>query len=61
MSMSKISPKNLASAHVWATGRVGTGPKIRTEDDQQGYAGKINLVLLEWLDNLLVSKSTAIL
>jgi hypothetical protein len=61
MSMSKISPKNLASAHVWAAGREGTGPKIRTEDDQRSYAGPINLVLLEWLDNLLVSKSTAIL
>jgi hypothetical protein len=61
--MSKISPKNLASAHVWAAGRVGTGTKIiRTEDDQRGYAGKINFVLLlEWLDNLLVSKSTAVL
>jgi hypothetical protein len=59
--MSKISPKNLASAHVWAEGREGTGPKIKTEDDQRGYTWKINLVLLEWLDNLLISKSTAIL
>jgi hypothetical protein len=33
MSMSKIPPKNLASAHVWVTGRVGTGPKIRTEEE----------------------------
>jgi hypothetical protein len=43
--MSKISPKNLASAHVWAAGREGTGPKVRTEDDQRSYAGQINLVL----------------
>jgi hypothetical protein len=59
--MSKISPKNLASAQVWAAGRVGTGPKIRTEEDRQGCARKINFALLEWLDNLLVSKITAIL
>jgi hypothetical protein len=59
--MLKISPKNLASAHIWAAGRVGTGPKIGTEEDQRGCAGKINFVLLECHDNLLLSKSTAIL
>jgi hypothetical protein len=50
--MSKIPPKNLASAHAWAAGRVGTGPTIRTEEDRRGYVGKINLVLLERLNNL---------
>jgi hypothetical protein len=36
-------------------GREGRNrTKIRTEGDQRGYAGKINFVLLELLDNLLI-------